>query len=571
MKVASWPSPPDPVDPFADQDEPADLGYDDFRQAGGKLAPEAYERHARALSTLLDDLLAGRVPLDAAARRELDDRLNSLRISRKLTFDRRTPRPAAATLVSDADLARLTADVLPAVGQEAPDRVLGPLTDELDARRPEHALTLRVAIAAACFLVADGERAEGGPGLDPGQTPFEMWSRRKPLPSPAERAAVRAIERAPFTAWHVVAVHPDGRLTLRELVGIAPTGQPDEPVRAVGVAAPLRPLRAGDTLLARVVLGPDGWETRTPLAVPGGPPRVRVQSWVRLELVRQRLRLRALTVDALLRRRGHVLSRRLVEWAWLHQDDDPYDLPELYDLEYRDHTEDLGWYRGLAARAGGPVLELACGTGRLTLALARAGVEVHGVDASEAMLRRLAQKLAAEPPDVRARVRVSRGDFLTWRGADRYPLVLLPFNALHHCRDEAQLRAVFATCAAATAPGGRLGFDAYLADAALYDRDPDERVEPRTFVLPETGERIESWEQAWWDPDERIHHVLYVYERADGRRHRSHLQLRMFDLDTLREAARAAGFEIEREASDFEGAPLGPDALKLVAVARRSG
>src|SRR5690606_11721765 len=57
MKVASWPSPPDPVDPFADQDEPADLGYDDFRQAGGKLAPEAYERHARALSTLLDDLL----------------------------------------------------------------------------------------------------------------------------------------------------------------------------------------------------------------------------------------------------------------------------------------------------------------------------------------------------------------------------------------------------------------------------------------------------------------------------------------------------------------------------------
>lgn len=569
MRSALWPADPDPFDPFADQDEPADLGYEDFRRAGGKLAPDAYQRQAARLVALLDEALAGRVPLDADARRELGALLNSLRVSRRLTPDRRTQRPVAPALPSDADLARLTADVLPAVGQEAPDRVLGPLVDELDARRPEHALTLRVAVAAAAFLVADGMRAQDEAGLDPGQTPFEIWSRRKPLPTPAERAAVRAVERAPWTVWAVGSAEGDDAFHLRELVGIAPSGLPDAPVRLAGVAAPFRPLRTGDTLLARVVQGPGGWEARAAIAIPGGPPAVRLRSWVRLELVRQRLRQRTLTVDALLRRRGHVLARRLVEWAWIHRDDDPYDLPDLYDLEYRDHTEDLAWYGALAARVGGPVLELACGTGRLTLALARAGHEVHGVDLSEPMLRQLGRKLAAEPPAVRARVRTSPGDFRSWRGPRRHPLVLLPFNALHHCRDERQLRAVFETCAAATAPGGLLGFDAYLTDVDLYDRDPDARVEPRTFEHPDTGERIESWEQGWWDAEARTYHVLYVYQRADGRRHRSHLQLRMFDLDAIRDAARAAGFEIVHEASDFEGAPLGRDALKYVAVARR--
>lgn len=567
MTAALWPAPPDPIDPFADQDDPRDLGYEDFRAVGGKLSAEVYRRKAERLAELTDALLSGRESLEPDIRRELDDLLNSLRISRRLTVDRRTPRPLPDHLASDADLVRLGADVLPAVGQEAPDRILGPLVDELDVHRPEHRLTLRAALAAACFVVPDGMRAPGT-GLDPGQTPFEIWSRRKPLPSPAERAAVRAIERAPWTAWMVLSLPDAQTARLHDLVGIAPSGLPDEPVRLVGTATPFRPLQAGDTLLARVVRGPDGWEARTPIAIPGGPPAVRIRSWVRLELVRQRLGQRTLTVDALLRRRGHVMARRLLEWAWLNRDDDPYDLPDLYDLEYRDHVEDLAWYEALAARTPGPVLEFACGTGRLTLALARAGHEVHGVDRSEPMLRRLEQRLQGEAPEVRARVHTAVGDFRNWRGTRRYPLVLLPFNALHHCRDEEELQAVFQTCADALEPGGVFAFDAYLADLDLYDRDPDERFEPRTFVHPQTGERIESWEQGWWDAETRIYHVLYVYERANGRRQRSHLQLRMFDMETLRGAVRRAGFTVLLEASDFEGSPLGPDALKYVALAR---
>jgi len=57
---------------------------------------------------------------------------------------------------------------------------------------------------------------------------------------------------------------------------------------------------------------------------------------------------------------------------------------EIYDFETaRGWGErDVGFYLGLAAESSGPVLELACGTGRVTLPLARSGVEVTGIDIS---------------------------------------------------------------------------------------------------------------------------------------------------------------------------------------------
>ena len=66
---------------------------------------------------------------------------------------------------------------------------------------------------------------------------------------------------------------------------------------------------------------------------------------------------------------------------------DPYArIADLYEAEHRSWTDDLDLYRALAARSGGPVLELGCGTGRIAIALAEAGHEVHGVDTSDAML-----------------------------------------------------------------------------------------------------------------------------------------------------------------------------------------
>lgn len=560
MTGAVWPARLDGPDPYGDAPQDMSLGFDDYVRAGGALAQEAYEAHATRLLELLSSLEAG--PWPASGQDELDHLLRILQISRHLTVDRRTPPEPAPFVPPDADLARIAADLCPTAGMEAADRVLGPLVDELNARAvPAHAAALRVALAAACFFPPDGEV----------QTPFEQWCRRKPLPSPSERAAVRAIQRAPWTAWHLVRQADDGRWEIEDHVGLGARFLPVGPVRLVGAAAPFRPPRDGDTLVARVVEGPAGWETRTPLVIPGGPPATRIQSWVRLELIRARLQRRTLTVEALLRTRGYVLARRLCEWAWHYGDDDPYSIPELYDLEYRDHREDMAFYISQARRQGGPVLELGCGTGRLSLALARSGVSVHGVDASQAMLDALARKVAQQPELIQGRITWEQGDFRALDLPAVHPLVIIPFNALHHCRSPEELQQLLAGAARAVRPGGRLTFDCYLPDLELYDRDPDQRFEERIFKDPRTGGRLRSWEQGWWEAETHIHHVVYVYEHEDGRQERTHLQLRMFSLEEIREAIARAGLRILREASDFDGRPLTDDALKYVAVTVRPG
>jgi SAM-dependent methyltransferase len=247
-------------------------------------------------------------------------------------------------------------------------------------------------------------------------------------------------------------------------------------------------------------------------------------------------------------------------------DDDPYAEPELYDLEYAHHDEDVGWYVDRARAARGPVLELGCGTGRLTLPIARAGVSVLGVDRAQPMLDQLHAKLRREPADVRLRAKTLAADYLALDLDQRFAAVLWPFNAIHHCPGPDAVVAVLQRARAWLVPGGRLAMDAYLPDLDLYDRDPHGRYEPRTFTDPRSGERLDSWEQGWWDEPTRTHHVLYVYRHTDGREERAHLALRMYELHELHDLVARAGFRVVREAMDFEGTPLAPDALKWVAL-----
>jgi SAM-dependent methyltransferase len=252
---------------------------------------------------------------------------------------------------------------------------------------------------------------------------------------------------------------------------------------------------------------------------------------------------------------------------------DPYADAALYDLEYADHDEDLAWYVDRARTAGGRVLELGCGTGRLTVPIARAGVEVVGVDRAPSMLAAAERKRAAEPPDVRSRIALVEADYGSGPlpGVDGpFATVLWPFNALHHCADGDAVAAMLDRIAGWLRPGGRLCLDCYLPDRELYDRDPDQRYEPRTFVDPRTGVTLQSWEQGWWDEAARIHHVVYVYQWPDGAEHRTHLQLRMFELPELLETFARAGWRVTRACQDFGGTPIRVGALKWVGVLRRS-
>lgn len=78
--------------------------------------------------------------------------------------------------------------------------------------------------------------------------------------------------------------------------------------------------------------------------------------------------------------------------------------PDLYDVVTSSALQgDVEWYCGRARASGGPVLELGAGTGRVSLAIAEAGVSIHALDSDKGMLEALRSKLAGQPPEVQSR------------------------------------------------------------------------------------------------------------------------------------------------------------------------
>lgn len=244
--------------------------------------------------------------------------------------------------------------------------------------------------------------------------------------------------------------------------------------------------------------------------------------------------------------------------------DDPYGNPSLYDLEYSDQVEDIEYYADLAKRHH-YVLELACGTGRLTIPMARAGAKVHGIDNSAVMLKRLKRKLQLEPFQTRMLVSLEQADFVDFEVPNPYSLALLPFNAIHHCLDEQGAVELLKRIHRSVLRDGLFAMDCYLPDRELQQRNPDTRHEERSFIDPRSGNTLFSWEQSSYDEATQIYTVLYVYQdTVTGEEWRSRLPLRMFSLTTLREMFEQAGWQVQSEYSDFTQSVLKTNSLKWV-------
>jgi SAM-dependent methyltransferase len=149
-----------------------------------------------------------------------------------------------------------------------------------------------------------------------------------------------------------------------------------------------------------------------------------------------------------------------------------YEDPAYYTKRYGDRVEDVRYYVELAVERGGPVLEYGCGNGRITIPMARAGVEVTGVDLSAPMLADLRARLQAEPDEVRQRVAIRRADMRAARLGRHFPLVVCPFNAFLHLYERRDVERFLARVRAHLAPGGELCFDISVPEPAELARDP---------------------------------------------------------------------------------------------------
>jgi ubiquinone/menaquinone biosynthesis C-methylase UbiE len=127
-----------------------------------------------------------------------------------------------------------------------------------------------------------------------------------------------------------------------------------------------------------------------------------------------------------------------------------------YDLWAADMTEDVQWYVSLAREAAEPIVELAVGTGRVAIPIAReTGKRVIGIDRSPAMLAVAHERAAGLPVELR------EGDMRELALVESVELVICPFRSLMHVRTWAGKRQVFERVAAVLRPGGRFAWNVF--------------------------------------------------------------------------------------------------------------
>jgi len=260
----------------------------------------------------------------------------------------------------------------------------------------------------------------------------------------------------------------------------------------------------------------------------------------------------------------------------------PWDDPELYELENADDPAfDLPFWQELVERrAPRRMLELGCGTGRLTLPLAAAGLaadpefELVGLDGSKPFLAHARAALAGQSAAVRASVRLEAGDMRSFSLEERFDLVAVPFNSLAYIHTREDQLACLRAARAHLAPGGVFAFDLlaprldYLAEA--IHPSPPMRVDA-DLAAPAPGvERFVRSCVDRYDPSTQTLTSTFFYDvhRVNGGSERRvhDLAWHMYFPAELEGLLAAAGLEPLERRGGWNGEPLDAGARRYVFV-----
>jgi SAM-dependent methyltransferase len=248
-----------------------------------------------------------------------------------------------------------------------------------------------------------------------------------------------------------------------------------------------------------------------------------------------------------------------------------YEDPAYYTSTYASRLEDVAYYVALAERSRGPILEYGAGNGRIAIPIARHGREVVGVDHSAPMLADLRARLAREPDDVRARVRIVRGDMRRVRLSQRFPLVLATFNTALHLYTRDDVERFLARVSEHLAPGGRFVADLSTPTVADLARLSGHAYSAPRFRHPTAGVVVKNREYFDYDPLRQILFVSMEFEPlADpAGAWATPLTHRQFFPQEWEALLHYNGFAVERVDGDFAGGPLTKESDVMIWHAKR--
>ncbi len=249
----------------------------------------------------------------------------------------------------------------------------------------------------------------------------------------------------------------------------------------------------------------------------------------------------------------------------------PFDvLARYYDWEHAGFEDDVAMYLGFARRTGGPVLELACGTGRLLLPLIREGVRVVGVDSSGPMLDTARRALARE--GLEGQAQLHQADMRQLALGERFRLAFVALDSFGLLERRSDQLAALACIRDHLAVGGLVVLDVDNGNRRGGDA-PDELLLQHRGLDPASGRPLSKWTARSTDLAGQVDHFTYMYDviREDGTvaRQVADLALRYFGRFELELLLERAGFGVEARYGSYDLAPFAADSERLIVVAHK--
>jgi len=246
---------------------------------------------------------------------------------------------------------------------------------------------------------------------------------------------------------------------------------------------------------------------------------------------------------------------------------------EFYDILHAG-LGDVEAYVQFARKFGPKILELGSGTGRILIPLVRAGFQVTGVDLSDDMIAVCRRKLEFESPEVRARVRLIKGNIIDLDLSDTFDLVIAPCNLINCLTGPGEGLELMRSARRYLKDGGVFILDNSVPDIP-YMVQSDGVTKTFEFTHPLTGTTITDTFTAYYDFTLQIERDHIILEEHDGdrllRREEAEVEQTFCFPREIRTMLACAGFEIFHEqGSTMEDVPIDSSAGEMVFFCRKA-
>ncbi len=264
---------------------------------------------------------------------------------------------------------------------------------------------------------------------------------------------------------------------------------------------------------------------------------------------------------------------------------DLYRHPDEYDLEHLGDSEDVEFYVSLVRKLRPQrVLELGCGTGRITLPLAeqgaRLGFDVIGVDSQAEMLESANKRHLEAPPAVRERLRLIQADMRTWQSESAFDLIVIPCSSISHLLALKDQLAAWNQCRRNLTPGGRFLVEITMPNMAIFADSFN--VPPRALVEIDVdkwdesdGVRFIRRKTSRYLSHEQCAQTRFLYEKyQNGRAVDGYIDDFVGHVFFPRELQLLfihTGFEIEQTFGDYRGGPLKSNSPLIIMIGKVAG